>query len=704
MLNFILYGLAIATQLVVGFLVYYATLSDSSAQQRNLVKRFYLLSAGTIFWSISQSAYDWSNDLRFLSVVTRFGTVSTIIVAVTFLIFIFTLVNKHLTTKDLIYIPVIISALTVSIFSNFFNLYIGDNGQVVYDMDFLIYGFITLIPILLIFRAIFALFATRKKTKDIVKRKQYTTMLHGMLISVCTAFIGNFVLIYFWGETKFSLAIVAFTPVVFTASIVYSVFSLKMFNFRKFFTSILIYGAIFIVAYSTAFITVGYIADQFSLEQRVIIGFLLPISLVLFLSSSWIARKLIANLTKSNKEGYSLNQISNSLRTISSSRLLEDASEIIKNTLGVNKCAFFFATSDERVLWHQTPTGQNQLLNKDVLNNILNSSKEDFTSITVIEGQPRIDFTSAIKIKRQGIQGVLLLGEKLNGRPIYTDEQVELKKAAFEVALGIENTLQYEKIKQFNVELEHKIEDATAKLRKTNEKLKALDEAKDEFISMASHQLRTPLTSIKGYISLILDGDMGKVPIKQRKMLNEAFSSSQRMVYLISDLLNVSRLKTGKFMIEASDVYLPDVVEEEIDQVREMAEVKNIKIHYEKPKIFTHLQLDDMKIRQVIMNFIDNAIHYTPEGGSISVVLLENQKSIDFTVVDSGIGVPKSEQHHLFTKFYRAGNARKARPDGTGLGLFMAKKVVIASGGSIIFSSQEGRGSTFGFTFPKNNK
>ena len=111
--------------------------------------------------------------------------------------------------------------------------------------------------------------------------------------------------------------------------------------------------------------------------------------------------------------------------------------------------------------------------------------------------------------------------------------------------------------------------------------------------------------------------------------------------------------------------------------------------------------LDEDKIRQVIMNFADNAIYYTPSGGKIVVELKASESSIEYIVKDSGIGVPKHEQHHLFTKFYRAGNARKARPDGTGLGLFMAKKVITAQGGSILFSSEEGKGSVFGFSFPR---
>ena len=238
-------------------------------------------------------------------------------------------------------------------------------------------------------------------------------------------------------------------------------------------------------------------------------------------------------------------------------------------------------------------------------------------------------------------------------------------------------------------------------LARSNQKLKALDEAKDEFISMASHQLRTPLTSIKGYISMILEGDAGDVPEQQKDMLKTAFTSAQRMVYLIADLLNVSRLQTGKFVIEPVDSYLPDIVTEELAQLKEAATAKQISLIYDKPTDFPRIKLDETKIRQVIMNFADNALYYTPAGGSVSIELNEKQRSVEFLVVDNGIGVPKAEQHKLFAKFYRAENARKARPDGTGLGLFMAQKVIIASGGSIIFRSQENKGSTFGFTFPK---
>lgn len=296
----------------------------------------------------------------------------------------------------------------------------------------------------------------------------------------------------------------------------------------------------------------------------------------------------------------------------------------------------------------------------------------------------------------------LIIGNKKSGN-IYSSQDIRiLEIIADELLIAIQNSLRFEEIQQFNVTLQQKVNDATEKLQRTNKKLREMDETKDEFISMASHQLRTPLTSVKGYLSMVLDGDAGKLKGNQKELLDQAFVSSQRMVYLIADLLNVSRLKTGKFIIDPSPTNLAKVIESEISQLKEVAKGKKVTLTYNKPANFPQLMLDETKIRQVIMNFVDNAIYYTPNGGKVTVEVKEDKSNVYFTVKDDGIGIPQSEQSQLFTKFYRASNARKARPDGTGLGLFMAKKVVNAQGGEVLFESKEGKGSIFGFTFKKS--
>lgn len=305
-----------------------------------------------------------------------------------------------------------------------------------------------------------------------------------------------------------------------------------------------------------------------------------------------------------------------------------------------------------------------------------------------------------LPLSRQDVDmGYLFLGD--HKRSSYSARDLRVIRAlADELAIAIQNALSVEEIRELNGHLEQRINAATKELRASNAQLQRLDESKDEFISMASHQLRTPLTSIKGYISMMLEGDVGKVTEEQKHVLNEAFVSSERMVRLIGDFLNVSRLQTGKFVIDKHPVDLALLVEREVDGLAQNANARGITFAYKKPKDIPLIELDENKIQQVVMNFADNAIYYSKEKASIKVTLEKKGDFVEFLVIDTGIGVPKAEQANLFNKFFRATNARMARPDGTGVGLFLAKKVIDDHKGSIIFESKEGKGSTFGFRLP----
>jgi signal transduction histidine kinase len=300
------------------------------------------------------------------------------------------------------------------------------------------------------------------------------------------------------------------------------------------------------------------------------------------------------------------------------------------------------------------------------------------------------------------VSGVLFLGEKSSG-DMYSAQDIRIFEILGpEITVAVNNAKSYEEIQQFNTVLRSEIKKATKDLEVANTNLRELDKAKDEFISMASHQLRTPLTAIKGYLSMLLEGDAGEIKMGQYEFVQEAYYGATRMVSLINDLLNVSRMETGRFFLEVSEFDVVKTVSEEIKQLDKAVKDKGLKLSFKKPKHMT-LCADEMKVRQVAMNFIDNAIYYTPHG-KIEVKLYEEGKNVCFEVKDNGIGVPKEQQKHLFTKFYRADNARSTRPDGTGLGLFMAKKVIEEHHGDIIFHSEEGKGSTFGFKLPQVSK
>lgn len=199
---------------------------------------------------------------------------------------------------------------------------------------------------------------------------------------------------------------------------------------------------------------------------------------------------------------------------------------------------------------------------------------------------------------------------------------------------------------------------------------------------------------------MLTEGDAGPLNKSQKEYLDYATGGAQRMVGLISDLLNVTRLSAGRFIIEKKPVDIVQIVEDEIRQLQNHADNKNLQLEFVPPKTkLPKVELDEGKTRQVIMNFIDNAIYYTPKG-KVWVVLEADKDKYRLLVKDTGIGVPPEAKEKLFSKFFRADNAQSIRPDGTGLGLYLAKRVVEDQGGKILFESQVGKGSTFGFEMP----
>lgn len=516
-----------------------------------------------------------------------------------------------------------------------------------------------------------------------------------------------------------------FALLLFLAPIANAIRSYRLFDFRAVLVRSLVYVLVVSVL-SVVFIAVGILVSTVFTNS---LDNLKPGTLITFFTISILLAVSFAPLKRffdkaTNRLFYRdaynsqelLNELNKSLvTTIDLEDLLNKGASIIGDTLKSEYCTFAIRGSKDPSL-RIVGGVQNRLEVSAIQHAVLATAHNPRKTVILDELESDKHYLKelmqsanvSIIVKLQSTNrghsqhpGYMLLGQKRSGGLYSSQDITVLEIIADELVIAIQNSLRFEEIQQFNITLEQKIDAATKELRRTNAKLKALDEAKDEFISMASHQLRTPLTAVKGYLSMVLDGDTGPVKKNQKELTQNAFDGAQRMVYLIADLLNVSRMQTGKFVIENQPSYLPEVVEAEIAQLKEQIANREITVTYNKPERFPTLNLDETKIRQVIMNFLDNALYYTPKGGKVDIALQATDDSVTYTVTDNGVGVPKAIQHHLFSKFYRADNARKMRPDGTGLGLYMAKKVVIAQGGAIIFKSEEGKGSTFGFSFPR---
>ena len=234
-----------------------------------------------------------------------------------------------------------------------------------------------------------------------------------------------------------------------------------------------------------------------------------------------------------------------------------------------------------------------------------------------------------------------------------------------------------------------------------NARLKELDEQKSEFVSIASHQLRSPLTAIKGYSSMLLEGSFGKINEKASEAIDKIFQSSQRLVVIIEDFLNLSRIEQGRMQYEFSTVELRGLVEGIIKEQEATIAEKGLYIKFENDGSDYNITADSGKARQVINNLVDNSIKYTKQGGiTIKISKNEDQKKILLQISDTGMGIPVSVMPKLFQKFSRAAEAGKTNIMGTGIGLFIAKQIMQAHKGSIwVDSDGAGKGSTFYLEF-----
>lgn len=232
---------------------------------------------------------------------------------------------------------------------------------------------------------------------------------------------------------------------------------------------------------------------------------------------------------------------------------------------------------------------------------------------------------------------------------------------------------------------------------------KVVEKLKTEFVSITAHQLRTPLSAIKWALRMLLEGDMGPMLPEQTDYIEKTAASTERMITLIGDLLNVTRIEEGRFLYKPVPAQVKTVIQSVIDSQKEEVEKKKLKFEFRKPKKKPpRVSLDVEKMELAFGNILGNAIAYTPSGGEVTVTLdySKLKKEIEISVEDTGIGIPKDQQHRVFTKFFRGANAIRMETEGTGLGLFIAKNIIEAHGGRIWFESEEGRGTTFYFTLP----
>ena len=258
-----------------------------------------------------------------------------------------------------------------------------------------------------------------------------------------------------------------------------------------------------------------------------------------------------------------------------------------------------------------------------------------------------------------------------------------------------------EALEELSGKLELKVDEQTKELRIAYEGLKKLDQAKSEFVSMASHQLRTPLSAIKGYASMLSEGNYGKLKPKQEEKLKKILISNERLIGLVNDLLDISKIDLGKMELDATVFQMEKLVDDCYQEIMPLAKEKGLKFVWEKPTIpLPKIEADELKIKEVVSNLFDNSVKYT-QTGEVIVKLEKVNSRLRLSVKDTGEGVTKEDVEKLFQTFGRGSAGINTFIEGTGLGLMVAKRFVDLHKGKLWVESEgSGKGSIFYLELP----
>jgi len=286
---------------------------------------------------------------------------------------------------------------------------------------------------------------------------------------------------------------------------------------------------------------------------------------------------------------------------------------------------------------------------------------------------------------------------------ILPDGVLEVERLAFMSREELERKIKErtDDLKDFNEQLEKRVEERTAELEQANKRLEELDKVKTEFISVAAHQLRTPLSAIKWTLSLLLEDDTHTLTSEQKSLLMKGYESNERIINLINKMLVVTRIESGKMQYDFTPILIENLIDAVLLDFTGQAKEREVSIVFARPsEQLPYIEADPDKIRAVIQNLVENALFYTRPKGTITLSAQTHDGVIEVSVQDDGIGIPQEQQAGIFNKFFRADNAVKERTDGSGLGLFVIKNIIETHGGRISFKSVENVGTTFTFTLP----
>jgi len=321
----------------------------------------------------------------------------------------------------------------------------------------------------------------------------------------------------------------------------------------------------------------------------------------------------------------------------------------------------------------------------------------------LLENMTRIEAELSLPlIGQEGLIGIIVLGPKISGETFTKEEIDVLSSLINHAAIAIENAQLYREVQDFNKNLQQKVTEQTKDIVAKAERIEKMARMRSEFLDIASHQLRTPVSVINGTLSMMIEGDMDNLPKEEQKQfINNIYHKGLKLKNIIEDILSASEMDTATFALpNLKEANMGAIAERVVAERQEEAKRKKLLLVYRKPKKpIPNMQLNEAYMEQALANLVDNAIKYSGTG-TIEVAIEPHGKQVALSVKDSGIGIPKADLPKLFRKFARAKNAKEMYTDGSGLGLFIVKQVVEAHGGAVAVESVEDEGSTVSITLP----
>jgi signal transduction histidine kinase len=569
---------------------------------------------------------------------------------------------------------------------------------------------------ILIASVVYCLFVIFHKYLNVsrTEKQKIIYLLYGIAIFVTANIIFGVVLPTFFNESRY-LFVGDYSVIFFIGLTAYAIVKNHLFDVKSAIIRSVTYISVLLILaliYLALALSISTLFDSQPTDMWDMIG-AIAISLALAFAFQPI-KKFFDKVTDKifYKNGYNLEdfyeRINDALTLNTDLRdILKRTSEEIKTTVKCEQAFFHVHTDDEHYASAGTKDharlspmdiekvakacGKNRKL-------LLTHSIEKGGHIGPVLRKNGIEITLPLVQSKKTI-GYLFLGEHLASG--YNNRDIRaLDMISDELTIAISNALSVQKVLELNATLQQKVADATKELKLKNKRLISLDKAKDEFVSVAAHELRTPMTVIRGFVDLLEREQLGPVNDKQKEILSKMGSSAKNLIDLVGNMLDLSKLEANRLEINQTDVNLDDLVASSLDKVSLLYEEKGVTLNYtgKNVKIYT----DPDKFERVLVNLLSNAFKFTPAGGSVTVsnaIDSANHKVI-MCVADTGIGITADGINSLFKKFSQVDNYLQKTSGGTGLGLSICKQIVEKMGGEIWVESKVGKGSRFYYSAP----